>query len=81
VGAEQCAAQCDRQIQARYTLRLKKGEEIISRTGFESQYKSTGYYGKSTASDQVIRMLAADVMDEAFGLLQKSVEKLVFPSP
>lgn len=81
VGAEQCAAQCDRQIQARYTLRIKKGEEIISRTGFESQYKSTGYYGKSTASDQVIRMLAADVMDEAFGLLQKSVEKLVFPPP
>ncbi len=81
VGAEQCAAQCDRHVQARYTLRLKKGEEIISRTGFESQYKSTGYYGKSTASDQVMRMLAADVMDEAFGLLQKSVEKLVFPSP
>ena len=81
VGEEQCAAQCDRQIQARYTLRVKKGAEILSRIGFESQYKSTGYYGKSTGSEQVMRMLAADVMDEAFGLLQKSVEKLVFPSP
>lgn len=81
VGEEQCAAQCDRQIQARYTLRVKKGAEILSRIGFESQYKSTGYYGKTTGSEQVMRMLAADVMDEAFGLLQKSVEKLVFPSP
>lgn len=80
VGDEQCAAQCDRQIQARYTLRIKKGEEILSRIGFESQYKSTGYYGKSTAPDQVKRLLAVDVMDEAFGLLEKSVEKVILPS-
>ena len=31
--------------------------------------------------DELAEKLAADVMDEAFSLIQKSVEKLVFPSP
>lgn len=81
LGDEKCSAQCDRSIQSRYTLRVKKGDEILSRIAFESQFKSTGYYNKSTAPDQVKQMLDANVMDEAPGLLRKAVENIAFPSP
>lgn len=80
VGDEQCAEQCDRPIQIRYTLRVKKGSEIVSRIGFEAQIKSTGYYRNSTPPEHVKRIVDADVLDEAGGLLDKVVEKISFPS-
>ena len=80
VGDEQCSAQCERPIVSRYTLRIKKGDEVINRVAFESQFKSTGYYGKSTAPEQLKGLFDADVLDEARGLLEKAVDKVSFPS-
>lgn len=80
IGDEQCGAQCERPIVSRYTLRIKKGDEVINRVAFESQFKSTGYYVKSTAPDQLKSLFDADVLDEARGLLEKAVEKISFPS-
>lgn len=80
VGAEQCAQQCERSIVSRYTLRVKRGDEILSRSTFESQFKSTGYYAGSTSPDNLNRLLDADLLDEARGLLEKSVEKIAFPT-
>ncbi len=80
VGDEQCSAQCERSIVSRYTLRIKKGDELINRVAFESQFKSTGYYGKTSTPDQIKSLFDADVLDEARGLLEKAVEKISFPS-
>ena len=65
---------------SRYTLRVKRGDEILSRVTFESQFKSTGYYSGSTSPDDINRLLNVDVLDEARGLLEKSVEKISFPT-
>lgn len=80
VGAEVCTQQCERPIVSRYTLRLKRGDEILSRVTFESQFKSTGYYANSIAQQNINRLLDADVLDEALGVLDKAVEKITFPS-
>lgn len=81
VGAEQCAQQCERPIVSRYTLRVKRGDEVLSRVTFESQFKSTGYYANSTAPRDINRLLDADVLDEARGVLEKAVDKISFPTP
>jgi hypothetical protein len=81
IGEEQCSAQCERTVVSRYTLRVKKGDDILNRITFEGQFKSAGYYAKSTAPDQLKRLLDADVLDEARGLLEKAVDKIDFPPP
>jgi hypothetical protein len=80
VSDEQCAtSQCERHITARYTLRVKSSEEVLSRITFEGQFKSTGYF-KSTSPQNVKRLIDADLIDEAQNLIEKSVEKIVFPA-
>jgi hypothetical protein len=81
VGAEACTQQCERPIVSRYTLRVKRGDEILSRVTFESQFKSTGYYTNSTAPQDINRLLDADVLDEARDVLEKAVDKISFPTP
>lgn len=81
VGAETCNQQCERPIVSRYTLRVKRGEEILNRVTFESQFKSTGYYANSTPPLEINRLLDADVLDEARGVLEKAVNKISFPNP
>ncbi|MCC7544108.1 MAG: hypothetical protein IT506_01300 [Aquabacterium sp.] len=81
VGAEQCTEQCERPIVSRYTLRLKRGDEVLNRMTFEGQFKSTGYYAASTSPDDINRLLQADVLDEARGVLEKAVDKISFPTP
>ena len=75
IGDEQCGQHCERSITSRTTLRIKSGENILNRIGFESQYKSTGYY-KSSDSTQLKKQLDADILDEAGSLLDKAVEKI-----
>lgn len=81
LGAEQCAEQCERPIVSRYTLRIKKSEEVLNRITFESQFKSTGYYVNSTTPENVTRLLDSDVLDESRGVLEKAVDKISFPTP
>ena len=81
VGDEQCSTQCERPIVSRYTLRVKKGSDVLTRIAFEGQFKSSGYYGKSTAPEQLKHLFAADVLDEARRLLEKAVDKINFPLP
>jgi hypothetical protein len=77
---DQCSTQCERQITARYTLRIKSGTEILSRVGFESQFKSTGFY-KQIEPQHLKSLIDADLIDEAKTLLDKAADKVVFPQP
>ncbi|MEJ1959298.1 MAG: hypothetical protein WDM70_07605 [Nitrosomonadales bacterium] len=76
-GEDQCPSQCDRPITARYTLRVKAGSEIVSRTGFEGQFRSTSFY-KETPADQIKRLIDSDLIDEAQTLLDKAADKINF---
>lgn len=76
---DQCAEQCERSLTARYTLRIKSGSEILSRVGFESQFKSTGFY-KQIEPQHLKNLIDADLIDEAQTLLDKAADKVVFPS-
>jgi len=70
--------QCERPLTARYTLRVKVGTEIWSRTGLESEFKSTGFYKQGTSAIQIKNLIDADLIDEARLLLDKVAEKLTF---
>jgi hypothetical protein len=76
-GEDKCTATCERTISARYTLRVKIGNEVISRSAFESQFKTTDFY-KETPVDQLSRLVDADLIDEAQILLVKAVDKVIF---
>ena len=76
-GEDLCPSQCDRSITARYTMRVKAGSEIVSRSGFEGQFKSTGFY-KETPEDQIKRLIDSDLIDEAQTLLDKVADKINF---
>lgn len=78
-GDDVCASQCERPVTARYTLRVKAGNDIVARPAFEGQFKSTSFY-KQTEPAQVQRLVDADLIDEAQLLLDKVVEKISFPS-
>ncbi|WNO03389.1 hypothetical protein [Rhodoferax mekongensis] len=75
---EVCKDQCERPITATYTLRLKQGESVLSRTAFEGKFTSTGFY-KSTSSENLKGVFEADVVDEAKQLLDKAAQKLTLP--
>jgi len=77
-GEDVCASQCERSITARYTLRVKSGNEVVSRTGLEIQFKSTGFYKQNTTTEQLKRLIDADLVDEAQVLLEKVADKITF---
>lgn len=79
VGDEQCTDQCEVSIVSRYTMRVKIGEAITARVGFESQFKSTGYY-KSIEPRHRNSLIAANVDDEAKSLLERIAEKVILPA-
>lgn len=56
---------------------MKAGSEVVSRSGFESQFKSTGFY-KETATDQLKHLIDSDLIDEAQILLDKAADKIIF---
>jgi hypothetical protein len=78
-AADQCDTQCERPITARYTLRIKSDAGILSRVGFESQFKSTGFY-KQTQLQHLKSLIDVDLIDEAQTLLDKAADKVSFPS-
>jgi hypothetical protein len=80
VGEDVCTAQCERPITARYTLRVKSGIDIVSRTGLEIKFQSTGFYAQNTKSDQVKQLINADLIDEAQVLLEKVASNIYFGS-
>jgi hypothetical protein len=80
ISDAECPSQCEHQITARYTLRIKSGEEILSRSTFEGQFKSSGYF-KTTAPAYIKRLIDADLIDEAQNLLDKAADKVTFPNP
>ncbi len=74
-------AQCERPLTARYTLRVKAGNEVLTRTTFETQFKSTGFYKQSTPASQIQKLINADLIDEAQVLLDKAADKITFVKP
>lgn len=77
-GEDVCTTQCERPITARYTLRAKSGSEVVTRTGLEIQFKSTGFYKQATKPEQLKQLIDADLIDEAQVLLEKAAEKITF---
>lgn len=73
-----CTNQCERPITARYTLRVKAGDTVVSRTGFEIQFKSTGFYKQSTKTEQLKRLIDADLVDEAQAMIEKAADQITF---
>jgi len=76
-GDDKCTDHCERPITARYTLRVKAGNDVVSRSGFESQFKSTDFY-KETPVDQIVRLVDADLIDQAQLLLDKDANVVSF---
>ncbi|MFA6970547.1 MAG: hypothetical protein WC208_04010 [Gallionella sp.] len=74
---DKCTTTCERPIAARYTLRVKLGSEVVSRSAFESQFKTTDFY-KETPVSQLSRLVDSDLIDEARILLDKAAEKVIF---
>lgn len=70
--------QCERPITARYTLRVKTASEVLTRTTFETQFKSSGFYKQSTPAAQIQKLIYADLVDEAQVLLDKAANKITF---
>ena len=79
-GEDVCTAQCERPITARYTLRVKSGIDIVSRTGLEVKFHSTGFYTQNTKPDQLKQLINADLIDEAQVLLEKIASNISFTS-
>ena len=78
-GDDVCSGiQCERPLTARYTLRVKASSEVLTRTTFETQFKSTGFYKTSTPTNQIQNLIYADLIDEAQVLLDKAADKLTF---
>ncbi len=75
---EICVNQCERQITARYTLRLKSGDAVISRVTFEGRFKSSGYF-QNINPNYLKLMIDSDLIDEAFVLIDKAAEKITLP--
>ena len=77
-GEDVCTSQCERPMTARYTLRVKSGSEVVSRSGFETQFRSTSFYKKTTSTEYINRLIDADLIDEAQILLDKAADKITF---
>lgn len=80
VGEAQCAATCERPLSARYTLRVRSGADILARPMAEAQFRSGGYYVQTEAA-QLVRLIDADLIDEAAPLLDKVAAQIRLPAP
>jgi hypothetical protein len=73
----QCTVQCETSLTARYTLRVKKGAEVLAKPAFEGQFRSSSFY-KQIDPEQLKKLIDADLVDEAQKLLGKAAEKVTF---
>jgi len=76
-GDDKCTNHCERPVTARYTLRIKNGSNVVSRSGFESQFMSTDFY-KETSPTQVMQLVNADLIGQAQLLLDKDANAVSF---
>ena len=77
IEGDKCDKQCQKSIFAKYTLRVKAGDQIISRTGTEEKFTTTGFYNQ-TPPDQINKLIDSDIVDEAEKLISKAAETLSF---
>jgi len=76
-GEDKCTDHCERPITAKYGLRVKSGNEVVSRITFEGQFTSTDFY-KTTPTDQITRLINSNLIDEAMPLLDKDADAINF---
>jgi hypothetical protein len=79
VESEKCDIQCQKSIFAKYTMRVKSGDQVISKVGAEERFSTTGFYPQ-TPPDQSNKLVEADILDEAEKLIGKTVEAINFSS-
>ena len=73
-------ATCERPMTARYTLRLRRGADVLARPMAEVQFRSSSYYPQTEASHQA-RLIDADLIDEAAPLLDKAAAQIRLTAP
>jgi hypothetical protein len=78
VGVESCTKQCDRVVIAKFTLRVKRKDEVISRAVVEDQFHSDGYYKPITPA-QVDSVIQADLIHEALTQYGKAATAVTLP--
>lgn len=76
ITGEACAEHCQKQVTARYTIRVKNGDVIAARVAMESKFQTVGY-DKSTGEQDVAKLVRSDLVDEAHKLLNQVAAKLV----
>lgn len=81
VAEAQCpGATCERPMTARYTLRLRKGADVLARPMAEAQFRSSSYYPQTEAA-YLGRLVEADLIDEAAPLLDKAAAQIRLTTP
>jgi hypothetical protein len=78
VGDEACTQQCDRTVTAKFTLRVKRKDEVLSRAVVEDQFHTDGFYKPITPA-QVDSVIQADLIREALTQYGKAATALTFP--
>jgi hypothetical protein len=78
VGDEACTQQCDRAVTAKFTLRVKRKDEVLSRAVVEDQFHSDGFYKPITPA-QVDSVIQADLIREALTQYGKAATALTLP--
>jgi len=78
VGDETCTKQCDRAVTAKFTLRIKRKDEVFSRAVVEDQFHSDGYYKPITAA-QVDSVIQADLVHEGLTQYGKAASAVTLP--
>ena len=79
LAGEECGEQCQKNVTARYTMRIREGGVVGARVGLESKFKTSGYE-KSTGAEAIDALIRSDLVDEAQQLLGSIAAKLVFPT-
>ncbi len=78
VGNESCTKQCDRAVTAKFILRIKKKDDVISRAVVEDQFHSDGYY-KPITPEQIGSVIQADLIHEALTQYGKAATAVTLP--
>jgi hypothetical protein len=78
VGEESCAKQCDRVVSAKFTFRVKRKDDVLSRAVVEDQFHSDGYY-KPISPAQIGSVVQADLIHEALNQYGKAAAAVTLP--
>jgi hypothetical protein len=78
VGDESCTKQCDRVVTAKFTLRAKKKDDVLSRAVVEDRFHLDGYYKPITPA-QIDSVIQADLIHEALTQYAKAATAVTIP--